>query len=160
MVLIGLGANLGDPKAACLGAIAALDKHPNIQVVQKSRWYKTAPVPVSDQPWYVNGALQVKTSLSAHELLRFLHQIEADFGRIRLERNEARVLDLDLLAYGDQISNSSELLLPHPRISERAFVLIPLNDVAPNWRHPVSGQTVKQMLQGLPGDPKIELLDD
>lgn len=158
MILIGLGANLGEPKESCLAALKILEKHPLIEVARVSRWYKTAPVPVSDQPWYVNGAAGLETSLSAEALLAFLHDVEAEFGRLRRVRNEARTLDLDLLAYGDRVSEEGAIRLPHPRLAERAFVLMPLSDIAPDWRHPVTGKNVACMLKELPAGQKIEAL--
>ena len=160
VILVGLGANLGDPKEACLAALQALEAHPDIRVIQRSHWYKTAPVPISDQPWYVNGVASIETTLNGEDLLKVLHEIEARFGRVRFERNEARVLDLDLLAYNERVSEGPELVLPHPRLSKRAFVLFPLNDFAPDWCHPVSGKPVRRMLKELPSGQKIELLED
>jgi len=160
VILIGLGANLGEPKESCLAALKALEAHSSIKVLEVSRWYKTAPVPVSDQPWYVNGAASLETSLSAEALLALLHEIEAGFGRVRRKKNEARTLDLDLLAYGNQVSEERSLRLPHPRLAERAFVLMPLKDIAPDWRHPVSGKSVMRMLDELPVGQKIQALDE
>ena len=121
--------------------------------MRRSRWYESAPVPASDQPWFVNGVAAVETELSAADLLALLHRMEADFGRERRVRDEARVLDLDLLAYGDRVSAPGETpVLPHPRMAERAFVLLPLADLAPGWRHPVSGLSAAEMAGQLPPD--------
>jgi 2-amino-4-hydroxy-6-hydroxymethyldihydropteridine diphosphokinase len=116
-----------------------------LPVLARSAWYETAPVPVSDQPWYVNGVAWVDSALGPAAVLERLHEIEAAFGRVRSTANAPRVLDLDLLAHGDLVS-STWPLLPHPRLHERAFVLHPLADVAPGWRHPVSGQDIATML--------------
>jgi 2-amino-4-hydroxy-6-hydroxymethyldihydropteridine diphosphokinase len=152
MILVGLGANLpspihGGPRQTLEAALGALDRA-GLGVVARSAWYETAPVPVSDQPWYVNGVAAVTSALGAADLLSALHGIEADFGRVRAEVNAARVLDLDLLAYDDLVSTGWPLL-PHPRLAERAFVLRPLADVAPDWRHPVSGLGIEAMLAGI-----------
>ena len=155
MILIALGANLyhprfGPPQATCEAALAALSAH-GITVLARSAWFRTAPVPVSDQPWFVNGVASVATSLDPSALLSILHEVEAEFGRVRQVRNEARVLDLDLLAYDERVSKSLEApILPHPRMAERAFVLFPLEDLAPDWVHPVLGQSARALKAALP----------
>lgn len=151
MILIGLGANLehpryGPPRRTLEAALEALQQS-GIVILARSRWYRSAPVPPSDQPWFVNAVASVETSLSPATLLARLHEIEARFGRSRRRRNEARVLDLDLLAYHDRVSAPGESpILPHPRLAERAFVVLPLAEVAPDWRHPVSGLGVSELV--------------
>jgi 2-amino-4-hydroxy-6-hydroxymethyldihydropteridine diphosphokinase len=152
MILVALGANLpssihGGPRETLEAALEALDAA-GIEIVRRSGWYETAPVPVSDQPWYVNGVALVATSLGPADLLQALHRIEAAFGRVREAVNAPRVLDLDLLAYDDRISTDWPVL-PHPRLHERAFVLRPLGDVAPDWRHPALALDVPTMLAGI-----------
>jgi 2-amino-4-hydroxy-6-hydroxymethyldihydropteridine diphosphokinase len=159
MILIALGSNLpshaGGPRAtiaAALGRLAEL----GIRIVGLSRLYETAPVPVSDQPWYVNAVAAIETKRPAPELLALLHQIEHEFGRSRRDLNEARPLDLDIVDYDGMISAPGEApLLPHPRMSDRAFVLLPLQDVAPDWRHPVSGRSVHDLIAALPAGQDI-----
>lgn len=158
VILVGIGSNLGNSIEICRAAVERLDAHEEVEVIRVSRWFQTAPVPVSDQPWYVNGVAALEAKLPPERLLQLLHAIEADAGRVRRERNEARVLDLDLLAYHDEVLLSGNLLLPHPRIAERAFVLHPLMDIAPSWRHPVTGKTVMTMLKELPTGQEIEVL--
>lgn len=117
-------------------------------------------MPPSGQPWFVNGVARVDTSLNPAELLARLHEIEFQFGRRRIVRNESRVLDLDLLAYDrERLVEESGLALPHPRIAERAFVLYPLVEIAPEWQHPVSGDTAAEMLRCLPEGQQIERID-
>lgn len=158
MILIALGANLpspyGTPEQTLRAALAEMDAR-GLKVVASSSVWKSAPVPVSDQPWYRNAVAETETGLSAKEVLAILHEIEADFGRVRAERNEARLLDLDLLAYHDEIF-AGEFEVPHPRMQERAFVLLPLAEIAPGWRHPVSGAFVQDMLKSLPEGQQIE----
>jgi 2-amino-4-hydroxy-6-hydroxymethyldihydropteridine diphosphokinase len=149
MILVALGANLpspvhGGPVATLTAALAALVEQ-GIDVVQRSRWYETAPVPASDQPWYVNGVVAVATHLAPAPLLTRLHEIEAAFGRVRTVANGPRIIDLDLLTYGDRVEHGWPVL-PHPRLQERAFVLLPLRDIAPAWRHPSTHLTLDQML--------------
>jgi 2-amino-4-hydroxy-6-hydroxymethyldihydropteridine diphosphokinase len=149
MILVALGANLtsplhGGPVETLAAALAEMAVQ-GIEVDAMSRWYETAPVPISDQPWYVNGVARIRTMLEPSPLLTRLHEIEAAFGRVRTKVNAARAIDLDLLAYGDRIE-ADWPVLPHPRLQERAFVLLPLRDVAPNWRHPVTGEDIGTML--------------
>ena len=162
-ILIGIGANLpsaahGPPRATCEAALAALRAR-GLRVLRRSRWYESAPVPPSDQPWYVNGVARVETALPPPALLALLHDIERDFGRERREINAARVIDLDLLAYGDRVE-SGPPALPHPRLHERAFVLLPLAEVAPNWRHPATGRSVAALIAALAPDQAARPLAD
>ena len=111
-----------------------------ITVVRRSRWYMSQPVPPSDQPWYVNGVAAVETALAPPALLAALLAVEARFGRRRGAPNAARTLDLDLLDYDGTQCVSERLALPHPRLHERRFVLAPLAEIAPRWRHPRLGE--------------------
>ena len=150
MILIGLGANLPHPKygwplSVCEAAISTLNCI-EIRVVRRSRWYESEPVPPSEQPWFVNGVAEVATALEPVELLERLHGVEAAFGRVRRQANEARVLDLDVLAYGRRITAPGESpILPHPRLADRAFVVLPLAELVPDWRHPVSGLSASDL---------------
>ena len=158
MIFIGLGANLphpehGAPRQTCEAALAALQQA-GISVVRRSRWYESAPVPPSDQPLFVNAVAEIESDLAPADLLAELHRVEADFGRRRGEPNAARVLDLDLLAHGRTVSAPGELpVLPHPRMTTRAFVVLPLAELEPAWRHPVSDLTAVELAEALPPDP-------
>ncbi len=164
MIVVGLGANLpsarhGVPRAACEAALDAL-RAAGLGVERRSRWYRSAPVPPSDQPWYVNGVAEIVTGLAASELLAVLHRTERGMGRERRARNEARVIDLDLLIYGDRQSGPGETpVLPHPRLADRAFVLLPLAELAPRWCHPGSGRSVAEMIGRLPPDQVAEPIE-
>ncbi|MFM2129509.1 MAG: hypothetical protein RL477_1055 [Pseudomonadota bacterium] len=155
MILIGLGGNLDSPRfgpprrtlAAALERLAA----GGIRVLRRSRFYTSAPVPVSDQPWYVNAVAEIETGLDPVGLLAALLAVEKEFGRRRGAVNAARVLDLDLLAYGDAVTPAdAHPALPHPRLAERAFVLLPLAELAPGWRHPGDGREISALINGLP----------
>ena len=164
MILLGLGANLdhpdyGPPRRTLEAALEAL-RQAGVGVLARSRWYRSAPVPASDQPWFVNGVAEVETDLSPAELLDLLHGIEAEMGRQRRVRNEARIIDLDLLIHGETVSAPGESpVLPHPRLAERAFVLLPLAELAPDWRHPATGQSVTEMIRALPLDQTAEPIE-
>lgn len=167
VILVGLGANLPHPRFPTLpetlqAALDALDRC-GVRVVRRSRWYRTAPVPASDQPWFVNGVAEVATTRAPADLLAVLHQVEAVFGRRRDRPLSPRLLDLDLLAYGDTAiaegARSGGLILPHPRLHERAFVLVPLAELVPDWRHPVLGLEVATLIERLDPDQAIEPFD-
>jgi 2-amino-4-hydroxy-6-hydroxymethyldihydropteridine diphosphokinase len=163
MVLIGLGSNLesdciGTPREICVAALVAIEAT-GVRVVRRSRWFRSAPVPPSDQPWFVNGVAVVEPGIGPSALLERLHAVEAGFGRVRRERNEARVLDLDLLAYDDLVLDGPEgPVVPHPRLHERAFVLLPLAEVAPGWRHPRSGALLAELIAALPPGQHAEAI--
>jgi 2-amino-4-hydroxy-6-hydroxymethyldihydropteridine diphosphokinase len=161
MILLGLGANLpstthGQPEATLAAALAALAAE-GVAVDRLSPWYRSAPVPAGDQPWYVNGVAAVTTRLAPAALLELLHRVERRFGRVRRDRNEPRVLDLDLLDYHGMVQQEGvQPVLPHPRLHERAFVLLPLRDVAPHWRHPTLSRTVEELAAALPPGQQAE----
>lgn len=157
MTLIGLGANLpsvayGAPDATLNAALRIL-AHSGVKILARSPWYESAPVPASDQPNYVNGVARLETSLDPAALLALLHRVEAELGRVRGAVNAARPADLDLLDYEGLVSRPGEVpVLPHPRLHLRAFVLLPLADVAPGWRHPVTGQGLAELMVALAPD--------
>jgi 2-amino-4-hydroxy-6-hydroxymethyldihydropteridine diphosphokinase len=143
---IGLGSNLGDRAAHLAAAIAALRRTPGIEVVAVSSVYETDPVGPPPQGPYLNAAVRVQTGLTPRALLERLHGIELSEGRRRLrERYAARTLDLDLLLYGGERIEEPGLVVPHPRLHERAFVLEPLCEVAAELVHPTLGETVEDL---------------
>jgi 2-amino-4-hydroxy-6-hydroxymethyldihydropteridine diphosphokinase len=159
MILIALGSNVtgpwGTPSQTLLRAIEELPRH-GVTVLKQSQLIETAPMGPQDQPNYVNAVIAVKTDLSAHDLLRTLHAIEALAGRLRKERWGPRTLDLDIVDYQGLVLNSSgtgseQLTLPHPGIAARSFVLEPIQQIAPDWTHPLSGETAAFMLRKLYG---------
>ncbi len=163
-IYIGLGANLphptyGPPVETLMAALAELTVR-GIEVCRLSPWYRSAPVPVSDQPWYVNAVAEIATDLPADRLLAVLHEVEDAFGRVRGVPNAARRIDLDLLDYCGEIASGGlgRAILPHPRMASRAFVLRPLADLAPDWRHPVTATPIGALVAALPTDQIIERL--
>lgn len=162
MKLIALGSNrpslYGNSEQTLLSAMEMLGRR-GVRIMKSSRFYKSTPVPVSAQPDFVNAVVSVATKLAPAELLQVLHDIEAQFGRVRTARNAPRILDMDLLAYDSEvIFEPGELILPHPRLHERGFVLYPMRDVAPGWRHPVLKRTVRQMIAALPQEHSVDPL--
>ncbi len=129
---VALGANLGDARATVNAAIEALGRLPQTRLLRASSLYRTAPWEASG-PDFINAVAAVETALGAHELLRALQALELQAGRERPYRNAPRTLDLDLLLYGTAIIDSPELVVPHPRMAERAFVLVPLAEIAPEF---------------------------
>jgi 2-amino-4-hydroxy-6-hydroxymethyldihydropteridine diphosphokinase len=161
-IYIGLGGNLphpdyGTPRQTLEAALKSLEQK-GISVRRVSPWYRTAPVPASDQPWYVNAVAELETDLAADQLLARLHEVEEAFGRVRSVPNAPRRIDLDLLDFRGQTAagGPGRASLPHPRMVGRAFVLRPLADLAPDWRHPVTGQPITALVSALPNDQVIE----
>jgi len=165
VILLGIGANIpstrfGSPRQTCEGALEAISAA-GIRVVDRSSWYRSAPVPESDQPWFINGVAELETSLGPEALLAVLQGIEARFGRVRGLVNGPRIIDLDLLAYGSVLRVSGAApLLPHPRMHERAFVLRPLAALAPKWLHPIYRCTARDLANDLSADQVVEALSE
>jgi 2-amino-4-hydroxy-6-hydroxymethyldihydropteridine diphosphokinase len=157
MIFVALGSNLhsplaGPPAATLAWALLRL-RAAGLAVERVSAWYASAPVPPSGQPWFVNGVARLAAAPSPGRLLSLLHEIEDAAGRRRAEPNAARPLDLDLIDYEGRVSLPGAWpVLPHPRLSQRAFVLLPLADVAPAWRHPWTGQGLAELMAALPPD--------
>jgi 2-amino-4-hydroxy-6-hydroxymethyldihydropteridine diphosphokinase len=147
IVYIGLGTNLGDRLANLDAARQSLP--PNVMLLETSPIYETRPWGFADQPDFLNQVVKAQTELAPLDLLTYLKQWEVRLGRIPTFKNGPRQVDLDLLFYDDLIFDSPTLTIPHPGIPERAFVLAPLADIAPDLCHPVSGKTVKQLSEGV-----------
>ncbi len=165
MILLGIGANVpstrfGSPRRTCEAALEAVSAA-GVRVVDRSSWYRSAPVPASDQPWFVNGVAELETKVGPEALLALLLGIEQEFGRIRHMVNGPRVIDLDLLTYGSVLRVSGQPpLLPHPRLHERGFVLWPLAELAPRWQHPILRCSARDLADDLPPDQVVEALSE
>lgn len=149
LTAIGIGGNLGNREETYRLAVDTLQADPGLNIIRQSSWYETTPVGLHDQPMFLNGALAVESKLSPQALLTMLQGIEHDFGRIRTVPDGPRVLDLDLLLYDDLILDEPTLTIPHPRLEERAFVLVPLAEILPNAVHPVTHRTMAMLLADL-----------
>ncbi len=146
---VGLGANLGQPEAQLREALERLNAAPEVEVTRVSAFYRNPPLGPPDQPWYVNAVARVRTRLGPEELLRLLQQVETDLGRVRGERWGPRRLDLDLLLYNGEVIFTPDLVVPHPEMHCRGFVLVPLAEIAPQAWHPVLGQSAGELLAQL-----------
>ena len=149
-IYLALGTNLGDRLANLREAIDALA--PDVIVNRESLIYETPPWGYADQPAFLNMVVEAETSLNPRALLDFLKKRENELGRVKNFRNGPRHIDLDILFYGDVVYEDERLQIPHPRLHERAFVLVPLNDLAPDFLHPVLGKDVKSLLSNVEKD--------
>ncbi len=155
LTYIGIGSNQGDALGNCHQAVQAISFEERNRVLRCSPFYLTEPVGKKDQAWFVNGVAAVETSSPPQALLDFLLGIEKKMGRERRERWGPRIIDLDILFYGGQVIQERNLQIPHPRLQERRFVLIPLQKIAPDLEHPLLGKTISQILFELKKDEKI-----
>ena len=154
-ILVAIGANLPGPDGrsalqSCEWAVGRLAALPGLRLEAMSRWYESAPVPASEQPPFVNGVALLSGAADPQAVLAVLHGIEAEAERVRTVPNAARTLDLDLIGIDDLVLDGP-LVLPHPRAADRAFVLAPLCDVAPDWLHPRLARTAAELLPGVRG---------
>jgi 2-amino-4-hydroxy-6-hydroxymethyldihydropteridine diphosphokinase len=156
-VYLSLGSNLGDRARNLRDGIAAL-RNAGVNVARISSMYETEPVDYLDQPWFLNIAVEAETELPAITLLKGLRQIEGDMGSNKLVPKGPRLIDLDILLYGDEVIETPELQVPHPRMHLRRFVLEPLAEIAPNVRHPVSGLSATEMLANSPDKSTVRKL--
>ena len=157
-ILIAVGANLPGPGGrtplqTCEWAVGQVAALPGLRLRGVSDWYETDPIPAADQPPFVNGVVLLAGEAEPHALLRALHGIEAAADRVRGVPNAARTLDLDLIGMDGLVVDGPGLRVPHPRAAERAFVLAPLGDVVPGWRHPVLGSTAAELLRAVADQP-------
>jgi len=147
-VYLALGSNLGDRRANLASALERLATA-DLRIVRVSSIYETAPRDVLDQPWFLNQVAEVETSLFPRQLLARTQKIERELGRKRAQPKGPRVIDVDILLFGDAIINTPDLEVPHPRMLDRRFVLEPLAELAPDLRHPATGRSMREALAGV-----------
>lgn len=163
MIVIGFSANLpgrfGAPEQTIRAAADEMTRR-GLRVQKMSRIWITAPVPVSNQPWYRNAVASIETVHDPRAVFKILKDIEHDFGRETRERNAARIIDMDIIAYNDLVLNNNDLTIPHPRMHMRSFVLCPLKDIAPDWVHPITGLGIDEMMKSVPADQVAKIMDE
>lgn len=145
-IFISIGSNLGNRIDACAQANERIDSEKEITVIKKSSLFETEPVGYKDQPNFINQLIKIRTELSPENLLNFLLLIERELGRIRSMHWGPRIVDLDLLFYGQKVINSTNLIVPHPELHKRRFVLIPFSEIAPCFYHPLLKKTATELL--------------
>jgi 2-amino-4-hydroxy-6-hydroxymethyldihydropteridine diphosphokinase len=149
-IYLGLGSNLGDRRANLAQAVKRLEA-PDLRVKRASSIYETEPRDVPQQPWFLNQVVEADTDLFPKQLLSRIQKIEREMGRKRIVSKGPRVIDIDILLFGDSVLATPELEIPHPRMIERRFVLEPLAELAPDLRDPVTGRTVRELLAPVAG---------
>jgi len=156
---LGIGSNLGDPIENCRKALREIASLKNVQVLRRSSLYRTEPVGDRLQDWFVNGVVEVRTTFTAPQLLKALQWVEQALGRERRERWGPRTIDIDILLYGQEIIKTDSLVVPHPELHKRRFVLVPINEIAPYVIHVLYGISMKGLLDRLEDDHSVERID-
>ena len=152
---VGIGSNLGEREFLIRKAVEALRELPRTSVIQVSSLYDTDPVGDIEQPPFLNAVARIETELEARELLWHLLLIERRMGRVRTQRWGPRSIDLDLLFHGDEVIEEPDLRVPHPEAHRRAFVLLPLQELEPDFTHPETGETIRKMIRKLDPTPSV-----
>jgi 2-amino-4-hydroxy-6-hydroxymethyldihydropteridine diphosphokinase len=146
---IGVGSNLGDKLENCRSAVRLVGRIPGCRLTGQSDFFRTSPVGVEGQGWYVNSVIALESEISVRQLLKSLLTIEADLGRKRKKKWDSRTIDLDILLFGHDVMDEHDLTVPHPYMHLRKFVLVPMIQLAPDLIHPVLGKTMSRLLEGL-----------
>lgn len=157
-IFVGIGSNLGIPTENCEKAIRLLNTSSKIEITDRSSLYESEPVGKITQNWFINATVAIKTSLDPEKLLGEFLKIENDLGRKRREKWGPRIIDLDMLIYENYVVNSTALTLPHPEMTKRRFVLLPLSEFAGDYLHPIENKTIYDLLKELPETPQVRKL--
>jgi len=153
-IYIGFGSNLGNKKNNIKSAIGLLKE--KCKILKASNLYRTEPLYLKNQDWFLNAAAECLTDLEPEDLLDFLKSVEKKIGRVKTIKHGPRIIDLDILFYGDKIINEKDFIVPHPKLHERLFVLVPLNELCSEFIHPVFKKSVKELISGIKTEQKIE----
>ncbi|MGZ6225668.1 MAG: 2-amino-4-hydroxy-6-hydroxymethyldihydropteridine diphosphokinase [Syntrophales bacterium] len=157
IAFIGIGSNIGDPAARCTEALCRLSQASGTKVLRQSSLYRTEPVGFEKQDWFINAVAEIRTLLTPHELLRAAQAIEDEMGRVRGPRWGPRVIDLDILLYGQEVVKDDDLVIPHPELHKRRFMLEPLCEIASYAIHPVFGVSARGLMERLDDDSRVYL---
>ena len=157
---IGIGSNLGNALQNCQDAVENLSRTKGIELTRVSSFYKTEPVGIENQNWFVNAVVEIKTTLSARNLFQMLQNIENDMGREREIKGGPRIIDLDLLFYGQDVIEEADLIVPHPEIHKRRFVLEPLCEIASYFIHPAFGVSMRGLKDRLNDNKIVEMIKE
>jgi 2-amino-4-hydroxy-6-hydroxymethyldihydropteridine diphosphokinase len=156
---LGIGSNLGNPMQQCRDALREISSLKNVQVLRRSSLYRTQPVGNKSQDWFVNGVLEVRTTFTAMQLLKALQWVEQAMGRVRTEKWGPRMIDIDILLFGQEIVDTGDLVIPHPEMRKRRFVLVPMNEIAPYVIHPLYGVSMRGLLDRLEDELAVERIE-
>ncbi len=156
---LGIGSNLGNPKNNCGEAIDRISKIEGVRVLRTSSLYKSEPVGITDQPWFVNAAAEIRSHLSPEELFNGLKRVETAMGREAAPRWGPRIIDIDILLFDQDVIDEENLKIPHPELHKRRFVLMPLNELAPYAIHPAFGVSIKGLLERTEDSSAVVLID-
>jgi len=157
---IGIGSNLGDALRNCRHAVESLSLAKRIEITRVSSFYKTEPVGIENQNLFINAVVEIKTTLSARNLFQNLQNIEKDMGRKKEVKGGPRIIDLDLLFYGQGVIQDADLIVPHPEIQKRRFVLEPLCEIASYFIHPVFGVSIRGLKNRLSDNKMVEMIKE
>jgi 2-amino-4-hydroxy-6-hydroxymethyldihydropteridine diphosphokinase len=157
---LGIGSNLNHPVIQCCRAIENISAIEGVGILRKSSLYQTEPVGITEQNWFINAAVEIRTMLAPRVLLEVLMAIEADMGRIRADKWGPRTIDIDILLYAGEIIRNEGLAIPHPELHRRRFVLVPLAEIASFVIHPVYGISIRGLLDRLEDDRRVIKLED
>jgi 2-amino-4-hydroxy-6-hydroxymethyldihydropteridine diphosphokinase len=158
IAFIGIGSNVGDKTGNCRRAIAEISKYRQNGLIAQSSLYKTDPIGYTQQDWFINCVIEIETSFTAYELVHVLEDIEVSMGKKRTFKWGPRIIDLDILFFNDEIIQGEELTVPHPEVQNRAFVLVPLREIAGDYIHPLMKKSISQLTAQLGGKQGIEKL--
>ena len=155
---LGIGSNVGNPVSNCAAAVKHISDIDGVRTLRCSSLYKTQPVGFKEQDWFVNGIIEIRTRLKPRSLMNAMQRVEDEMGRIRDKKLGPRIIDIDILLYGQAVMEEKGLVIPHSELHKRRFVLVPLNEMAPCAIHPAFGISVKGLLDRLQDKNKVEWL--